>query len=153
TSTGAAQESLLPPPGAPARSVAEPRGPVAAPPTGLRGRGAPPADSAGRGSGAAPADPVTRAGGAPSVAADAPPFAGDPQRAEATPRLPGRPPMSSPGEADVSPDLATAWQRVIDEVMKRKPTLGAVLMHARPGVIDGGELSIVVTGNHFHRDT
>ncbi|MGH7392776.1 MAG: hypothetical protein ACREM3_25475, partial [Candidatus Rokuibacteriota bacterium] len=49
-------------------------------------------------------------------------------------------------------DLATAWQRVVDEVMGKKPMVGAVLAQARPlGVVDG-ELTIAVTGNHFQRD-
>jgi DNA polymerase III subunit gamma/tau len=50
-------------------------------------------------------------------------------------------------------DIETAWQRVIEEVMKRKPTLAAILMHARPGALVVGELTIVMTGNPFLRET
>ena len=144
-SGGAAQGSLLPPPvpPAPARSAAEPRGGASAP---SRGRGAPGADASPRASGPAVADSPPRV--------EPPPRASD---ASSAPRPETSP--ASPGEAgdgrraDAGPDLTTAWQRVIDDVMKKKPTLGAVLMHARPGVIEQGELTVIVTGNHFHRDT
>jgi len=49
-------------------------------------------------------------------------------------------------------DLATAWERVVDEVMKKKPMLGAVLMQARPSGVRDRELTIVLHGNHFHRE-
>jgi hypothetical protein len=41
---------------------------------------------------------------------------------------------------------------VVDEVMKKKPTLGAVLMQARPSGVNDRELTIVLLGNHFHRE-
>jgi DNA polymerase-3 subunit gamma/tau len=44
------------------------------------------------------------------------------------------------------------WQRVVDEVMRRKPTLGAVLAQSKPGALRDGELTIVLSGNHFHRE-
>jgi hypothetical protein len=31
--------------------------------------------------------------------------------------------------------------------------LGAVLMHARASTLAGGRLTVVLTGNHFHRET
>jgi hypothetical protein len=40
----------------------------------------------------------------------------------------------------------------VDEVMKKKPTLGAVLTQARPSGLKDRELTIVLVGNHFHRD-
>jgi hypothetical protein len=40
----------------------------------------------------------------------------------------------------------------VDEVMKKKPTLGAVLMQARPSGVSDRELTIVLLGNHFHRE-
>ncbi|MGH2394275.1 MAG: hypothetical protein ACRDGH_12430, partial [Candidatus Limnocylindria bacterium] len=49
-------------------------------------------------------------------------------------------------------DLATVWQRVVDEVMRKKPVLGAVLAQATPLSVAGGELTIAVAGNHFHRE-
>jgi len=36
--------------------------------------------------------------------------------------------------------------------MRRKPTLGAVLAQTRPGPIRDRELSILLVGNHFHRE-
>jgi DNA polymerase-3 subunit gamma/tau len=48
--------------------------------------------------------------------------------------------------------LAAAWQRVVDEVMAKKPMLGAVLAQARPSGVSAGVLSVVLSGNHFHRD-
>jgi DNA polymerase-3 subunit gamma/tau len=49
-------------------------------------------------------------------------------------------------------ELSTAWQRVVDEVMRKKPMLGAVLAQATPVQVSKGELTIAVAGNHFHRD-
>jgi len=56
------------------------------------------------------------------------------------------------GATPADPDLTTAWERVVDEVMKKKPTLGAVLMQARPTGVSDRELTIVLHGNHFHRE-
>jgi hypothetical protein len=36
--------------------------------------------------------------------------------------------------------------------MRRKPTLGAVLAQSKPGTLHEGELTVVLTGNHFHRE-
>jgi hypothetical protein len=41
---------------------------------------------------------------------------------------------------------------VIDEIMRRKPTLGAVLSQTRPAGLRERELVIVLSGNSFHRD-
>jgi DNA polymerase III subunit gamma/tau len=49
-------------------------------------------------------------------------------------------------------DLATVWPRVVEEVMRKKPMLGAVIGQARPGPLERGELTIVLTGNHFQRE-
>src|SRR5262245_1369287 len=73
------------------------------------------------------------------------PSAPAPQAAPAAPSAPVAP-VQPP-----SPDLATAWERVVDEVMKKRPTLGAVLMQARPSGVSDRELTIVLLGNHFHR--
>jgi DNA polymerase III subunit gamma/tau len=118
----------------PAAPRAEPRRPVAPAPV-----GAPPPRPASAAPGpaampAAPAGPTSAA--APSAAQ-------------------ARPPASAPTAAAAAPadaDLATAWERVVDEVMKKKPTLGAVLMQARPSGVTDRELTIVLHGNHFHRE-
>ena len=49
-------------------------------------------------------------------------------------------------------DLETAWQRVVDEVEKKKPMLGAILRQARPAPIADGELPVALTGTQFQRD-
>jgi DNA polymerase III subunit gamma/tau len=49
-------------------------------------------------------------------------------------------------------DVTTGWQRVVDDVMRRKPTLGAVLAQTRPSGLRDRELVVVLTGNHFHRE-
>jgi hypothetical protein len=48
--------------------------------------------------------------------------------------------------------VTIGWQRVVDEVMRRKPTLGAVLAQTRPTGLRDRELVVVLTGNHFHRE-
>ena len=109
----------------PAAPRAETRRPAAPPPsTAPAPRPATPAPSAQR-----PSTPVPQSAPPPAPAASA----------AATPQSPGQ-------------DLATAWERVVDEVMKRKPTLGAVLMQARPSGVSDRELTIVLLGNHFHRE-
>jgi DNA polymerase-3 subunit gamma/tau len=49
-------------------------------------------------------------------------------------------------------DLASVWPRVVEDVMRKKPMLGAVIAQARPGSFERGELTIVLTGNHFQRE-
>ena len=58
---------------------------------------------------------------------------------------------SNPAPA-ASEDMATGWQRVVEDVMRRKPTLGAVLAQTRPSGLRDRELTVVLTGNHFHRE-
>ncbi len=65
------------------------------------------------------------------------------------PRQAPAPPVAAPAPAS---DLVTAWQRVVDEVMSKKPMLGSVLAQARPLDLRGGDLVIAVGGNHFHRE-
>ncbi|HEX9820413.1 MAG TPA: DNA polymerase III subunit gamma/tau [Methylomirabilota bacterium] len=74
------------------------------------------------------------------------------------PRLPS-PPLPAAGRpAPVASapaageDVAAGWQRVVDEVMRKKPTLGAVLAQTRPAGVRDRELVLVLTGNHFHRE-
>jgi DNA polymerase-3 subunit gamma/tau len=81
------------------------------------------------------------------TAAAAPASAAAPAASSAMPPA-SAPPTAAPADAD----LATAWERVVDEVMKKKPTLGAVLMQARPSGVRDRELTIVLHGNHFHRE-
>jgi len=117
------QESLLP-------SVEPAARPAAAEPR----RAAPPPER--------PAPPATSFATAPAQQAAPPPSR--PAPAPSTAPAPAAPPASE--------DLATGWQRVVEEVMRRKPTLGAVLAQTRPGPIRDRELSILLVGNHFHRE-
>jgi DNA polymerase-3 subunit gamma/tau len=108
---------------------------------------------------AARVDARRPAAAAPSAVASAPrPASAPPPSAPrstmaATP--PG-PPSAPAAPASAAPpptqDLATAWERVVDEVMKKKPTLGSLLTQARPSAISDRELTIVLHGNHFHRE-
>ena len=92
-------------------------------------------------------------GSAPRAATAAAPPAPRSTPAAPPPAPPSSPPASSSQAAPPpTPDLVTAWDRVVDEVMKRKPTLGSLLTQARPGGISDRELTIVLHGNHFHRE-
>ena len=68
---------------------------------------------------------------------------------------------ASPRGADESPDaaasgppsdLAEAWQRVTEEVNRKRALLGAVLAQVRPAGLERGVLTLVLAGNQFHRD-
>ena len=92
---------------------------------------------------------------APRATAAAPPAAPRPSApapSSASPTPSATAPATPAPSAAPSQDLATAWERVVDEVMKKKPTLGAVLMQARPSAVTDRELTIVLHGNHFHRE-
>jgi DNA polymerase-3 subunit gamma/tau len=92
-----------------------------------------------------PAAPVQE-----SLLAPAPPRSGpEPRRVPAAAPPPPAPPPAAPSPDDT---LTTAWQRVVEEVMRKKPMLGAVLTQARPLGVTGGELAVAVAGNHFHRE-
>jgi hypothetical protein len=80
------------------------------------------------------------------------PAPGSPRSAEPGAASGTASPATTPSGAPPSGDLATGWQRVVDEVMRRKPTLGAVLSQARPSGLRERELLVVLTGNSFHRD-
>jgi DNA polymerase-3 subunit gamma/tau len=85
-----------------------------------------------------------------------------PRAAPSTDRPGPAAPASRPRPAEAAPpvervaplatDAGEGWQRVVDEVMRRKPMLGAVLAQSRPGTVRDGELTIVLSGNHFHRE-
>ena len=48
--------------------------------------------------------------------------------------------------------LDAAWRRVVDEVVRRKPALGAVLEQSVPVTLEEGTLTVALAGNHFHRE-
>ena len=97
---------------------------------------------------------------APSRAPEGLPIREEPRPAPAAPAQAAT--SSRPRPAEVAPpveratppaDAGEGWQRVVDEVMRRKPMLGAVLAQSRQGALRDGELTIVLSGNHFHRET
>ena len=106
----------------------------------------------------------SRPSATPTREVPAPPRDAAPPSSEPTPPPSREPAVSSDAPArDVSGepapvvpasvgDLATGWQRVVDEVMQKKPMVGAVLAQARPAMAIAGELTITVAGNNFHRD-
>jgi DNA polymerase-3 subunit gamma/tau len=88
---------------------------------------------------------------------------GEPARPGAMPLAPPAPPTMPPsaGPAGDPPvlaaagppsELAEAWQRVTEEVNRKRALLGAVLAQVRPAGLDGGVLALVLAGNQFHRD-
>ena len=101
----------------------------------------------------APSVEHPRATEPPSPTVAAPTTAAAPAPVAEGPRAPA--PSGSPPRAQapsVDADLATAWERVVDEVMRKKPTLGAVLMQVRPSAVSDRELTVVLAGNNFHRE-
>jgi DNA polymerase III subunit gamma/tau len=90
--------------------------------------------------------PERSAAGSQFTAAPALPHAGASRAAP-----PGPAPSATPAPG-ASEDVTTGWQRVVEEVMRRKPTLGAVLAQTRPAGVRDRELVVVLTGNHFHRE-
>jgi DNA polymerase-3 subunit gamma/tau len=66
------------------------------------------------------------------------------------------PRADSGGEAEArsadSPALEEGWRRAVEEVMRKKPTLGAVLNQASPAALSEGALIVRLLGNHFHHD-
>jgi DNA polymerase-3 subunit gamma/tau len=64
------------------------------------------------------------------------------------------PPVEASPEPVTAPsgDLATAWQRVVDDVMGKKAMVGSILAQARPLRISGGEVVLELTMSQFQRD-
>jgi DNA polymerase-3 subunit gamma/tau len=95
-----------------------------------------------------PTSPTSTGGPAPAAAARVTPRAADtglPSGGHAAD-------SAAAAAAPPSADVAAGWQRVIDDVMRRKPTLGAVLSQTRPSGLRERELQVVLTGNSFHRE-
>ena len=131
------------------QSLAGPAGPAAQPQASLLPSAEPAAPRA------EPRRPVApSAVGAPAFTVGAPPASRPAPPAPASvPAPPATAPSpTSPAPAAAETELTSAWERVVDEVMKKKPTLGAVLTQARPSGLKDRELTVVLVGNHFHRD-
>jgi len=59
---------------------------------------------------------------------------------------------SLPSTAGSREGLEAGWQRVVDEVMKKKRTLGTVLHSSTPVALRDGQLSVSLVANHFHTE-
>jgi DNA polymerase-3 subunit gamma/tau len=57
------------------------------------------------------------------------------------------------GAESMEAGLGRGWQRVVSEIMAKKPLLGTVLQHATPLRLEDGVLVLGLAGNHFHRET
>jgi len=79
-----------------------------------------------------------------------------PARPDATPRAATSPVQRAPAPerpaAPPDPDLGVAWQRVVDEVNRKKPMLGGMLAQVVPGALVNGTLTIILSGTGFHRE-
>jgi DNA polymerase-3 subunit gamma/tau len=100
------------------------------------------------------AAPVRRPAPGPSAVSAAPPPAPKSTAVPPTsaPRATAPARETGPAADATTGDLATAWQRVIDEVMRKKPLLGTILTQARPLGVAGGELALELTMSQFQRD-
>jgi DNA polymerase III subunit gamma/tau len=80
----------------------------------------------------------------------------------ASPRRPIEPPSggsrpaterpAEPARRPASPDLSALWALVVEEVVRTKAMLGAVVTQAAPRDLVDGLLTIRLEGNHFHRE-
>jgi DNA polymerase-3 subunit gamma/tau len=68
------------------------------------------------------------------------------------PALARAPSATIPARGEAAPALAESWARVVDEVTKAKPMLGAVVAQATPTDLSDGQLTIRLEGNHFHNE-
>jgi DNA polymerase-3 subunit gamma/tau len=98
--------------------------------------------------------PAAAPAAAPRPAPAPPPVAGPPRTPATDSAAPPATAADSPPVASAAPDdLMLAWERVVDEVTKRKMTLATVLReHAQPVEVVDGELRLRLTGTTFHRD-
>jgi len=62
------------------------------------------------------------------------------------------PPPSPTGRSTAQEGLDAGWRQVVDEVVRRKPALGAVLEQSTPIALAEGTLTVALVGNHFHRE-
>jgi DNA polymerase III subunit gamma/tau len=75
-------------------------------------------------------------------------------RSESVPPRAAAPPVERPraASADATAAVGIGWQRVVDEVNRKKPMLGGMLAQVVPGGVTDGTLTLVVSGTGFHRD-
>ncbi|MBI3028828.1 MAG: DNA polymerase III subunit gamma/tau [Candidatus Rokubacteria bacterium] len=70
------------------------------------------------------------------------------------PRPPASPSATLPASAAVPAPhgLDAGWRQVVAEVLRRKPSLGAVLEQSTPVTLAEGTLTVALVGNHFHKE-
>jgi DNA polymerase III subunit gamma/tau len=73
------------------------------------------------------------------------------ERVGSAPR-PAPPSVERPDTVAPAADLGVAWQRIVDEVNRKKPMLGGMLAQVVPGGLVNGTLTLVLTGTGFHRE-
>ena len=88
-----------------------------------------------------------RAESLPPRAPAAPDRVVSPQRPSVAP-----PPGERPEVPGPPAEIGVAWQRVVDEVNRKKPMLGGMLAQVVPGALVNGTLTLVLTGTGFHRE-
>jgi hypothetical protein len=78
----------------------------------------------------------------------------EPRAARAESARASTPPVERPraASADATADVGIGWQRVVDEVNRKKPMLGGMLAQVAPAGLTDGTLTLVVSGTGFHRD-
>ena len=70
------------------------------------------------------------------------------------PRPPASPSAKLPASAaaPAAQGLDAGWRQVVEEVLRRKPSLGAVLEQSTPVTLAEGKLTVALVGNHFHKE-
>jgi DNA polymerase-3 subunit gamma/tau len=87
---------------------------------------------------------------APAARAESSPARAPAERAVTPPRTAPAPPADR--DTPAAPELGVAWQRVVEEVNRKKPMLGGMLAQVVPGALVNGTLTIVLSGTGFHRE-
>ncbi len=95
-----------------------------------------------------PRVPPPAPGRSPAGAPAPPSSTGGPARQSAS--QPAKPEASGAGAA--AQGLDAGWRQVVEDVLRRKPSLGAVLSQSTPVALAEGTLTIGMVGNHFHKE-
>jgi DNA polymerase III subunit gamma/tau len=99
-----------------------------------------------------PVPPPAQQAASPKPAAPASRPAASAPRTSARADAAASPPATASTAPAAAQDLATGWQRVVEEVMNKKAMVGAILAQARPVRLDAGELALALTASQFQRD-
>ena len=80
-----------------------------------------------------------------------PPLTAPPAQERTAPREASQRAAVEPSPVQV-PALEERWQQLVEEIMRRKPTLGHVLGQAVPVRREDDRVVVALTGNHFHQE-